>query len=131
MALLNFWNSLGVNIRRVTLPAHILTLVGIASVFTGDTNWFWLMIIYPAWFLFGHIGYGIFVHRYFCHRSFQTYTWIARLGAFFGLLSGAGSAMNVKVLHVGLHHPHRYRIGPAYTHKRSLVELSIMAEPQS
>ena len=106
MKILKFWNSLGANLRRVTIPAHILTLVGIASVFTGATNWLWLMLIYPAWFLFGHIGYGIFVHRYFCHRSFETYTWIARLGAFFGLLSGAGSAMNVKVLHVGYHHPY-------------------------
>ena len=69
MKILNFWNGIGVNIRRVTLPAHILTLVGIASVFAGATDWLWLMLIYPAWFLFGHIGYGIFVHRYFCMIS--------------------------------------------------------------
>jgi len=102
----SFWNKLGENVKRVYIPAHVLVLFGLFSVFSGGTNWLWLLLIYPSWFLFGHIGYGIFVHRYYCHKSFETYTWIARLGAFFSLLSGAGSVAKVKVLHMGYHHPY-------------------------
>ena len=106
MALLNFWNGIGENLRRVYIPAHLLVLTGVISMFMGDSSWIWLLISYPAWFLCGHIGFGIFVHKYYCHNSFETHDWIARLGAYFSLLSGSGSPLKVKVLHIGSHHPY-------------------------
>lgn len=98
------WNNISKTIKRIIIPAHILSILGIASVFTGHTSWLWLLAIYPAWFLFGHIGVGLFIHRYYTHKSFKTYDWIARLGAYFGILSGPGSPVVYKVVHMGYHH---------------------------
>lgn len=102
--LLNKWNNLGENFRKIYVPAHILLLVGIITLFNSTSMW-WLLVIYPAWFLTGHIGFGIFIHKYYCHRAFETKPWIARLGAYFGMLAGTGSPVMLKALHVGQHHP--------------------------
>lgn len=103
--ILKIWNNLGHNFRRVYIPQHILFVIGIITMFTGDTSAWWLLAIYPAWFLTGHIGFAIFIHKYWCHKTFETYPWIARLGAYFGMLCGTGSAVMLKVLHIGFHHP--------------------------
>lgn len=113
--LINFWKNLGENFRRVYLPAHILVLIGIVSLFTGDTSWHWLWIVYPAWFILGHIGFGIFIHKYWCHKSFKTYLWIARLGAYLGLFAGTGSPVMVKAIHLGEHHPHTDTMNDPHT----------------
>lgn len=105
MNIIKFWKSLGENFRRVYLPAHILVLIAIASLLAGHSSLHWLWLVYPAWFLFGHIGFGIFFHKYYCHKSFETRPWIARLGGFFGMLAGTGSPVMLKALHIGQHHP--------------------------
>ena len=102
--LLQTWNNLGSNFKKVYVPQHIIFILGIASIFTGDISAWWLLLVYPAWFLFGHIGFGIFIHKYYCHESFETYPWIAKLGAYFGMLSGTGSPLMLRVLHQGYHH---------------------------
>lgn len=104
--ILSKWKSLGENFRRVYLPQHIIFLAGIVSLITGNTSLWWLALVYPAWFLFGHIGFGIFIHKYWCHRSFETYPWIARLGAYFGMLAGTGSPVMLAGVHIGYHHKH-------------------------
>lgn len=103
--LVQFYNNLGHNFRKVYIPAHILVIFGIYTLIIGQTSLNYLWFVYPAWFLFGHIGFGIFIHKYWCHKSFKTYPWIARLGAYFGMLSGTGSPVMLKVLHIGYHHP--------------------------
>ena len=100
-----FYKSLGENFRKVYLPQHILMAIGLYMFATSDASLHWLWLIYPAWFLFGHIGFGIIIHKYYCHNSFETYRWIARLGAYFGLLCGTGSPVMLKVVHIGYHHP--------------------------
>jgi len=106
MNLLKIWNSLGQNVRKVYLPQHLILLAGITSILFGYTSAWWLLLIYPSWFLFGHIGYHIFFHKYFCHKSFKTYPWIERLGAYLGMLVGTGTPVMLKVLHMGYHHPY-------------------------
>lgn len=103
--ILNLWNNLGHNFRKVYVPQHIILIVASIIFFVGNNSWLWLLLIYPSWFLFGHIGFGIFIHKYWCHKSFKTYDWIARLGAYFGMLCGTGSPVMLKVLHIGVHHP--------------------------
>jgi len=100
-----FYKNLGENFRKVYIPQHILAAVGIATLFTGHTSLWWLALVYPAWFLFGHIGFAIFIHKYYCHKMFVTYPWIARLGGYLGMLAGTGSPVMLKVLHIGYHHP--------------------------
>lgn len=102
---LRFWNNLGHNFKRIYIPAHILFVIGIITFFTGDSSLWWLLAIYPSWFITGHIGFGIFLHKYYCHKSFKTYDWIARTGAFFGMLCGTGSPVMLKAVHIGQHHP--------------------------
>jgi len=105
MKLFKFWESIGENIKRVYIPAHILTIIGIITLFNGSTELSWLWLVYPAWFLFGHVGFGIFIHKYYCHRSFETYPWIARIGCFLGMMVGTGSPIMLRVMHIGYHHP--------------------------
>lgn len=104
MSVLKIWNNLGHNFRRVYIPQHILFLAGIISIITGHTSAWWLLLVYPAWFLFGHIGFGIFIHKYWCHKSFKTQPWIARLGGYLGSLAGTGSPIMLAGLHIGYHH---------------------------
>lgn len=96
---------LGENFKKIYIPSHLIVIFGIVTIVQGITSPLWLLLIYPSWFLFGHIGFGIFFHKYYCHKSFKTYRWIARLGAYFGLLAGTGSPVMLKALHIGQHHP--------------------------
>lgn len=98
------WRNLGENFKRVYIPQHIILLVGLVTLFFSKASLNWLWLIYPTWFLFGHIGFGIFIHKYYCHKSFKTNKWIARLGAYFGMLAGTGSPVMLRVLHIGYHH---------------------------
>jgi fatty-acid desaturase len=106
MFLLKIWNELGKNFRRVYIPQHILFIFGIISIITGNTSAWWLLLIYPSWFLFAHIGFGIFIHKHLCHRSFETNIWYSRFGTYLGMLSGTGSPILTKSQHIGQHHLH-------------------------
>jgi fatty-acid desaturase len=99
------WNKLSSIIRRVIVPAHVLLLVGVGTVIAGYSSAHWLWLVYPSWFVLGHIGVGIFIHRYYSHKSFETYDWVARLGGYLGMLAGLGSPVVYKVIHMGYHHP--------------------------
>jgi len=104
-SILNAWKNLGENVKKVYIPAHLLTIYGIYALIAGDASLHWLWVVYPAWFLTGHIGFGIFFHKYYCHDSFKTYKWIAWVGSFFGIFVGTGSPVMLKALHIGVHHP--------------------------
>lgn len=118
--LLNKWNNLGENLRKVYIPAHVLVVLSIISMFVGNTTFWWLAIVYPVWFLLGHIGYGIFIHKYYCHKSFETQPWIARTGIYLGMLSGSGSPVMLKALHMSQHHPYSDTNEDPHTPKKGL-----------
>jgi stearoyl-CoA desaturase (delta-9 desaturase) len=50
------------------------------------------------------IGEGIFLHRYYAHRAFETHKWLAKTFAIFGALGGFGGPIGYRAAHTGLHH---------------------------
>jgi stearoyl-CoA desaturase (delta-9 desaturase) len=109
---------LGENVKKVYIPAHIIVILGIIFFIASESSKLWLLLIYPSWFLFGHIGFGIFMHKYYCHKSFETYPWLARTGAYLGMLAGTGSPVMLKALHIGQHHPNSDSEADPHTPKK-------------
>lgn len=91
---------------RIVVPQHLMVLAGLVSIALGYSSPLWLLAIPVGYVILGYIGGAIFVHRYWCHNSFETYPVIARLGAYFGLLGGIGTVIAMYVVHV--HHHHRF-----------------------
>lgn len=71
-------------------------------VINGASNWLWATFI--MWFLMYVMGEGIFLHRHFSHRAFDTYSWLAKIFAVFGVMGGFGAPIGYRATHVGLHH---------------------------
>jgi stearoyl-CoA desaturase (delta-9 desaturase) len=94
------------HIWKIIIPQHLFLLLGIASVFLGYTSAWALLLIPLGYLVFGYLGFTIFMHRYWSHRSFETYPWIAYLGAYLGLLCGNGTPIAVEAIHMRLHHAH-------------------------
>ena len=66
-------------------------------------NLLWISFIY---FLFAGLGVAVGYHKYFSHKSFETYRAIEKLLAIFGLMSMAGSVLFWTCYHRGVHHKH-------------------------
>lgn len=90
---------------QVLIPQHLLALAALINlVVEGQPMWLWATFI--AWFLCYVMGEGIFLHRYFSHRAYETRPWLAKTFAVFGLLGGFGSPISYRAVHIGLHHAH-------------------------
>lgn len=92
------------NLRLVTIPQHIILLIGITLILTGVFSAWWILMMYLGWFFIGFIGFNIFYHRYHSHKSFKTFRIIEVIGTYLGLLSGRGSPLYMVNTHVPLHH---------------------------
>jgi stearoyl-CoA desaturase (delta-9 desaturase) len=90
---------------KIIIPQHLAGLVAIGLLFAGEST-VWLLATFAAWFLCFVMGEGIFFHKYFSHRSFETNPIIAKIFAVFGLLGGFGSPISYRAVHTGLHHAH-------------------------
>jgi fatty-acid desaturase len=90
---------------KIIIPQHLLGIAAIATLFF-ESNLTWLWATFVAWFLCYVMGEGIFLHRYFSHRAFETHPWIAKIFAVFALLGGFGSPISYRAVHIGMHHAH-------------------------
>jgi len=79
----------------------------------GMTMWLWATFV--MWFMMYVMGEGIFLHRYFAHKSFETHSWIARTFAVFAALGGFGGPIGYRATHVGLHHAHADQPGDSHS----------------
>lgn len=68
----------------------------------GASNWLWVTFV--MWFLTYVMGEGIFLHRYFSHRAFETHAWIAKTFAVLAAIGGFGGPIGYRATHTGLHH---------------------------
>lgn len=83
----------------------VFGLAAIADiVVNGPSAWLWATFV--MWFLMYVVGEGIFLHRYFSHRSFETHAWLAKTFAVFATIGGFGGPIGYRATHVGLHHAH-------------------------
>jgi stearoyl-CoA desaturase (delta-9 desaturase) len=87
---------------RVTLVQILLGIIAIGYLLnTGNTIWLWATFI--AWFLGYVMGEGVFLHRYFSHKTFETYPWLAKTFALIALQYGFGGPITFRTVHI-LHH---------------------------
>lgn len=86
---------------KIILPVHILTISLI--LYGVDIVW-WQVIV--SWAMISGFGIAIGFHRYFSHRSFETWKPIRYALALLGCLSGQGSPIFWVGLHRGSHHRH-------------------------
>jgi fatty-acid desaturase len=81
----------------------IFGLIAIADIVINGAS-IWLVATFLMWFLMYVMGEGIFLHRYFSHRAFETHEWIAKTFAVFAILGGFGGPIGYRATHTGLHH---------------------------
>lgn len=98
--------SLNKNLRLVTIPQHIILLIGLICIVCEIFSPWWLLVMYLGWFFIGFIGFNIFYHRYHSHKTFKTYRILEIVGTYLGLLSGRGSPLYMVNTHTPLHHAH-------------------------
>lgn len=92
------------NIRKVTLPLHVLGVASVGFLFwSGEWSRLWGSLIF--WFLFSGLGLAIGYHRLLSHSAFETSLWIKRSLAFLGLFAGQGAPVFWVATHRSLHHP--------------------------
>lgn len=88
---------------KITIPQFIIGPFALYFLYsTGE--YIWLVSTFSFWFLGYVIGEGIFLHRYFSHRTFETRPVIAKFFAFMALLAGFGGPIFYRAVHIGLHH---------------------------
>ena len=97
-------NNLKPHIWKIMIPQHIILLGGIISIILGYVSIWNLLLIPLGYFIFGYLGFAIFMHRYWCHKSFNTHPFIAYLGGYLALMCGSGTPIEVEAIHMRLHH---------------------------
>ncbi len=91
----------------ITLPQHLLgAALAFYLIFSGKASLIWIILSYACWVLIGVVGVGIFYHKYFAHKSFETYMPVETLGAYLGVLAGLGPPIGWIALHNDHHHKH-------------------------
>lgn len=96
--------KLNKNLKYITIPQHVLFIVGICALIYNQESLWWLLLCYLGWFLIGFIGFNIFYHRYHAHSTFETHRWLVILGTYLGLLAGRGSPAWMANIHTPYHH---------------------------
>lgn len=88
----------------VTVPQHLGAVFAIYLLISGRVPLGWLAGTYLSWVAIGVVGIGIFYHKYFAHKGFQTYRPIEIIGAYLGCLAGLGPPIGWVALHNDHHH---------------------------
>ena len=89
------------HLHEVSYPLHIIFFL---SLFFVEYTWMNAVGIIILWTLIGGYGVAVGYHRYYSHKSFETYPIIAKLLAYLGLMSADGSLPFWVALHRGVHH---------------------------
>lgn len=85
-------------LRLILLFNHLLGAYALYTAF----SWNLILTAYLIGFTFGGVGISVCYHRYFAHKSFQTYKVIEYILLFIATLSSVGSA----ITWVGIHREH-------------------------
>ncbi len=96
--------KLNPHIWKMILPHHAILVLGLLSIVLGYVSAWNLLWIPFGYFVFGYLGFTIFMHRYWCHNSFKTYKPIEFIGTYLALMCGNGTPIVVEAIHIRLHH---------------------------
>lgn len=97
---------MGKNTYFIHIPQHLGFIFAVYTLFTGASSPVWILYTYIFWFVLGYVGFSIWYHRYFAHRSFQTSLFWENIWAYLGMLVGRGTPLNLTSLHMAQHHPY-------------------------
>lgn len=114
---------LNLHLLKITIPVHLLCLL---SFFMTTFSWTYIIGIVTLWTLFGGYGIAVGYHRYFSHRSFETYPIIEKFLAICGLMSMAGSTLFWVGFHRGVHHRYADTIMDLHSPKRGIFTSFIL-----
>ncbi len=103
----------------VIIPQQLLALAGFAHL-VYTQQWWWLALTYICWFLMYVVGEGIFLHRYFSHKSFECHPLWPRVFSVFALMGGFGAPIGYRAVHTGMHHAHSDKPGDAHSPTKGL-----------
>lgn len=98
--------KLSKNTLLIHVPQHAIFLLGILTILLGNVSAWWLLASYIGWIIIGYFGFSVWYHRYFAHRSFETYRVWEYVWGYLGLLVGRGDPINLASLHCAEHHPY-------------------------
>lgn len=86
----------------ILIPQQLLaTLAIVYLVTTGELGWLTYTLIF--WFLSYVIGEGIFLHRYFAHKSFECNHLLPKFFSLCALLGGFATPVNFRAIHLAHH----------------------------
>ena len=111
------------HLKKVTIPVHLLL---IASFFLIDYTWVNLMGIAIFYTLFAGYGIAVGYHKYFSHRSFETYPIIENILAILGLMSMAGSVLFWVCYHRGVHHRYADTEQDLHSPRRGIIKSFLL-----
>ena len=89
-------------------------------------SWIYVTGIVFLWMLFGGYGIAVGYHRYFSHKSFETYPIIAKCLSILGLMAMAGSTLFWVSYHRGTHHRYADKPQDLHSPKRGLLRSFIL-----
>lgn len=90
------------NFLRVQIPQVIIGIIALVHLLVFQ-NWWWLIATYSFLFLSYVVGEGIFLHRYFSHKTFECKPWIAKTFTFLAMLGGFGTPIGYRAIHIAHH----------------------------
>jgi stearoyl-CoA desaturase (delta-9 desaturase) len=103
----NLWISL--------FPMHLFSCLAIYKIIIGTAPSWWLLALVIGYVCIMIFGITIGYHRYFSHRSFETYKIVKIFMLYFASIAGQGSVLFWVAIHRGSHH--RYSDSPKDVHR--------------
>ena len=98
----------------VMCPQIIFALIAIFDIILNGPSGF-IIVTLIMWFFMHVMGEGIFLHRYFAHKTFQTHKFIAKTFAILAAIGGFGEPISYRAFHVGLHHAYSDKPGDCHS----------------
>lgn len=115
--------KLNKHLLKVTIPTHLLFLLSLFVIDYTLTNALGIAFFYV---LFAGFGIAVGYHKYFSHRSFETYPIIEKMLAIFGLMSMAGSVLFWVCYHRGVHHRHADKPQDLHSPRRGYLKSFLL-----
>lgn len=84
------------------VPQQIMAAIALV-ILISTGQYYWLLVTFLTWFIVYVMGEGIFLHRYFSHKTYECHPTIAKTFAFCAVLGGFGGPISFRAVHVAHH----------------------------
>lgn len=90
--------SLDRQIRLIQWSCHILAIPAVIWALYNQ-QYYWLIVSFLGWIVFGGISIVVVLHRLICHRSYKTWDWLEMLFTYMTIPSTVGPTIAWVALH--------------------------------